>query len=103
MVKSAIKVEFDKSVKADLIEFLGMLKGSLSLNFNKKLRVLKQLNSLSQFQVDALTKVFKDEKLKFIKLANEHQKDINILLNIAENNWTKLSLKVQLPTTLIVH
>ena len=76
------------SVNTD--EFLDLLKHSLSLNTMEKKRVVDAAPTLSQFQWDELTKVFKEERVKFRELAKEHPDDIKKLLKKQQAEWLQL-------------
>ena len=76
------------SVNTD--EFLDLLKHSLSLNTMEKKRVVDAAPTLSQFQWDELTKVFKEERVKFRELAKEHPDDIKKLLKKQQTEWLQL-------------
>jgi len=76
------------SVNTD--EFLDLLKHSLSLNTMEKKRVVDAVPTLSQFQWDELTKVFKEERVKFRDLAKEHPDDIKKLLKKQQAEWLQL-------------
>jgi len=67
-------------VEVNEVEFLDLLKNSLSLSFSEKKRVIDAVPTLSQFQFDELKKVFVEERAKFRELATEHPEDIKKLL-----------------------
>lgn len=67
-------------VEVDEVEFLDLLKNSLSLNVSEKKRVIDAVPTLSQFQFDELKKVFIEEREKFRELAKDHPEDIKKLL-----------------------
>lgn len=77
-------------VQVDIQEFLDLLKHSLSLNTIEKKKVLDAVPTLSQFQFDELTKVFKEERIKFKELANAHPGDIKKLLAKQQSEWLQL-------------
>jgi hypothetical protein len=52
----------------DEVEFINLLEHSLSLSVFEKKRVIDAVPTLSQFQIDELTKVFSDERVEFRKL-----------------------------------
>jgi hypothetical protein len=58
-----------ESVVVDELEFVDLLKNSLSLNVSEKKRVIDAAPTLSQFQFDELKKVFIEERQKFRELA----------------------------------
>lgn len=77
-------------VEVNTKEFLDLLKHSLSLNTMEKKRVVDAAPTLSQFQWDELTKVFKEERVKFRDLAKEHPGDIKKLLKKQQSEWLQL-------------
>jgi len=77
-------------VEVDELEFLDLLKNSLSLNVSEKKRVVDAVPTLSQFQFDELKKVFVEERGKFRELAGEHPEDIKKLLKKQQDEWTEL-------------
>ena len=77
-------VEFDEENFCDLLKF------SLSLNTMEKKRVVDAIPTLSQFQIDELTKVFTEERVKFKDLAKEHPDDIKKLVAKQQAEWLEL-------------
>lgn len=77
-------------VEVDEVEFLDLLKNSLSLNVSEKKRVVDAVPTLSQFQFDELKKVFVEERVKFRELAGEHPEDIKKLLKKQQEEWLTL-------------
>jgi len=77
-------VEFDEENFCDLLKF------SLSLNTMEKKRVVDAIPTLSQFQIDELTKVFTEERVKFKDLAKEHPDDIKKLVAKQQAEWIEL-------------
>lgn len=77
-------------VEVDEVEFLDLLKNSLSLNVSEKKRVVDAVPTLSQFQFDELKKVFVEERAKFRELAVEHPEDIKKLLKKQQEEWLEL-------------
>ncbi len=77
-------------VEVDEVEFLDLLKNSLSLNVSEKKRVIDAVPTLSQFQFDELKKVFVEERAKFRELAVEHPEDIKKLLKKQQDEWLEL-------------
>lgn len=49
-------------------KFIDLLEHSLSLSTFEKKRVIDSVSTLSQFQIDELSKVFEDERVEFRKL-----------------------------------
>lgn len=79
-----------KLVNVDVLEFLDLLKHSLSLNTMEKKRVVDAAPTLSQFQFDELKKVFVNERVKFRELAKDHPDDIKKLLAKQQSEWIQL-------------
>jgi hypothetical protein len=77
-------------VEFDGVNFLDLLKFSLSLNTMEKKRVVDAIPTLSQFQIDELTKVFTEERVKFKDLAKEHPEDIKKLVAKQQAEWIEL-------------
>ena len=77
-------------VSFEVEEFLDLLKFSLSLNTMEKKRVVDAIPTLSQFQIDELTKVFTEERTKFRDLAKEHPDDIKKLVAKQQAEWLEL-------------
>jgi uncharacterized protein YsxB (DUF464 family) len=77
-------VEFDEANFCDLLKF------SLSLNTIEKKRVVDAIPTLSQFQIDELSKVFTEERVKFKDLAKEHPDDIKKLVAKQQAEWLEL-------------
>lgn len=71
---------FSKGIHVDRMKFKRLLEGSLSLSPSEKVRVLKAVPTLSQFQVDALIETFTEEANKFMELAKTHPDDIKKLI-----------------------
>ena len=86
---SLIKMHVE-DVVVDEVEFLDLLKNSLSLNVVEKKRVIDAVPTLSQFQFDELKKVFLEERVKFRELAGEHPEDIKKLLVKQQEEWLVL-------------
>ena len=89
VVLSLLKLH-SESIKLDVLNFMDLLKHSLSLNTMEKKRVVDSSPTLSQFQFDELTKVFVEEREKFRELAKEHPEDIKKLLVKQQTEWLQL-------------
>lgn len=76
--------EFDET------NFLGLLESSLSLSVSEKKRVIDAIPTLSQFQIDELTKVFVDEREEFKKLLPKEGDTIKELVIKARDGWNQL-------------
>jgi len=89
LVLELLKLHLDV-VKVNEVEFLDLLKHSLSLNTMEKKRVVDAVPTLSQFQFDELAKVFIEEREKFRELSKEHPDDIKKLLVKQQKEWLQL-------------
>jgi len=76
--------EFDEAL------FLDLLEHSLSLSVSEKKRVIDAVPTLSQFQIDELTKVFIDEREEFKKLISKEGDTIKELVVKAREWWAQL-------------
>ncbi len=70
--------------------FVNLLEHSLSLSTFEKKRVIDAIPTLSQFQLDELTKVFEDERVEFRKLMPTEGEIIKGLVIKAQNEWEQL-------------
>ncbi|MDD2891977.1 MAG: hypothetical protein PHQ95_03350 [Candidatus Gracilibacteria bacterium] len=70
--------------------FLDLLEHSLSLSVSEKKRVIDAIPTLSQFQIDELTKVFVDEREEFKKLLSKEGDTIKELVVKARDGWKQL-------------
>lgn len=70
--------------------FLDLLEHSLSLSVTEKKRVIDAIPTLSQFQIDELTKVFVDEREEFKKLLEKEGDTIKELVVKAREGWKQL-------------
>ncbi len=77
-------------VNIDSLEFLDLIKNSLSLNLLEKKRVIDACPTLSQFQFDELKKVFLEERNKFRELAQIHPEDVTKLLKKQQEEWLNI-------------
>ena len=80
--------ESQSHVQVDRRYFLDLLINSLSLDTpTEKMRVINSFPTLSQYQVDELTKVLTDEKTKFIELSKEYPGDTDKLQDKTVRQW----------------
>ncbi|EKD29651.1 MAG: hypothetical protein ACD_78C00322G0006 [uncultured bacterium (gcode 4)] len=70
--------------------FLDLLEHSLSLSVTEKKRVIDAIPTLSQFQIDELTKVFVDEREEFKKLLSKEGDTIKELVVKSRDGWKQL-------------
>lgn len=70
--------------------FVDLLEHSLSLSVSEKKRVIDAMPTLSQYQVDELTKVFEDERIEFKKLMPKEGETIKKLVVEKKGEWTQL-------------
>jgi len=80
-------IDFKPDISVDKKEFIKLLSESLSLNIQEKMRVIESSPRLSQYQVDALIKVFEEEREKFARLALENQDDVIKLQKRCLSEW----------------
>ncbi len=70
--------------------FLDLLQHSLSLSVQEKKRVVDAVPTLSQYQIDELTKVFLDEREEFRKLMDKERDTILDLVSKQSYGWKEL-------------
>lgn len=70
--------------------FVDLLEHSLSLSVSEKKRVIDAIPTLSQYQIDELTKVFEDERIEFKKLMPKEGDTIKKLVVEKRDEWQKL-------------
>lgn len=70
--------------------FVDLLENSLSLSVSEKKRVIDAIPTLSQYQVDELTKVFEDERIEFKKLMPKEGETIKKLVVEKKSEWIQL-------------
>ena len=70
--------------------FLDLLQHSLSLSVTEKKRVVDAVPTLSQYQIDELTKVFLDEREEFRKLMDKERDTILDLVSKQSYGWKEL-------------
>lgn len=81
------KFIFPNNVKVNQDEFMKLLANSLSLNIQEKQRVLNNLSTLSQSQIDSLLDVWYEENTKFQELSVEYPNDIAKLIYKMTEEW----------------
>lgn len=78
----------ENNPEIDTRAFLDLLIRSVSLDTTtEKNRIIERFPSLSQFQIDELTKVFTEEQAKLIELGKEHPEDTDQLQNKMVRGW----------------
>ncbi len=83
----------ESNVNCDWKLFLELLAGSISLMYPEKKAIIGQIPKLSQFQVDELFKILKEEKKKFTQLNKKHQTELKKLEDKHTNPEEKEKLK----------
>ncbi len=71
-------------------QFLTLLGGSISLTKNEKRRVLLAVPKLSQYQIDELIRILKEEKRKFCDLDVKHYAQLRALEQRHAREWEEL-------------
>jgi len=91
-----ITVPAHSETKFDEQEFLGLLRGSISLTRDEKWRIIQAIPKLSQFQIDELKKILDEEKRKFSQLSPKHLLQLQKLEQKHGEDWKDLqSITVQ--------
>ncbi len=67
--------------------FIKLLAGSISLSRAEKKRIIDTIPKLRQEQIDELTRIFEEEKLKFSLLSNKHLPQLEKLAEQHYREW----------------
>lgn len=70
--------------------FLTFLRGSISLTRDEKWRIIQAIPKLSQFQIDELQKILREEKVKFSELSPKHLLQLMKLEQKHSEDWKDL-------------
>ncbi|MBI5411807.1 hypothetical protein HZA43_01375 [Candidatus Peregrinibacteria bacterium] len=92
---SSVKIPPHPNTKFNEQEFLQLLSGSISLTINEKRKIIEAIPQLSQFQIDELIKIFREEKGKFVELEKKHADEIKDLEQKHAQSWQDLEAKSQ--------
>ena len=68
-------------------EFLQLLAGSISLTKTEKQRIIQSIPKLSQYQIDELLRIFREEKTKFDELNTKHAEELQKLEANNKQDW----------------
>jgi hypothetical protein len=74
----------------DVNAFLTLLSGSISLTRDEKWRIIQAIPKLSQFQIDELQKILREEKQKFSELSPKHLLQLQKLEQKHSEDWKDL-------------
>lgn len=75
------------AIQFDDKEFLDLLAGSISLTKTEKQRIIQSIPKLSQYQIDELLRIFREEKVKFDELNAKHAEQMAKLQKQHEKDW----------------
>ncbi|MDX9971136.1 MAG: hypothetical protein RBS56_04505 [Candidatus Gracilibacteria bacterium] len=83
-----IKVRLpDSNLQYDSDYFVKLLAGSISLSRDEKKRIIDSIPRLRQEQIDELTRIFEEEKLKFSMLSKKHVPQLERLADQHYREW----------------
>lgn len=84
------------NTKFDEQKFKDLLADSISLSFNEKIQILKAIPKLNQFQIDELSKILEEEKVKLEELNRKHAEQLKAFEEKKKSgNWDSLANKAQ--------
>jgi len=83
-------VSFHPLTQFEEKDFVDLLEHSLSLSVSEKKRVVDAVPTLSQYQIDELTKVFSEEREEFRKLMPKEAETIKKLVSDKRAEWKQL-------------
>jgi len=82
------------NLKFDEVRFLRLLAGSISLTKDEKVKIIKSLPKLSQFQIDELMKILEEEQEKFTELSEKHGEQLEKLERKHVEDWHDIEAAV---------
>ncbi len=74
--------------------FVRLLAGSISLSRDEKKRIIDSIPRLRQEQIDELTRIFEEEKLKFSMLSKKHVPQLERLADQHYREWMDIEAEV---------
>lgn len=77
----------ESSLQYDSEYFAKLLAGSISLSRDEKKRIIDSIPRLRQEQIDELTRIFEEEKLKFSLLTKKHIPQLEKLADQHYKEW----------------
>lgn len=90
-----IKVKLpDSNLQYDSDYFVRLLAGSISLSRDEKKRIIDSIPRLRQEQIDELTRIFEEEKLKFSMLSKKHVPQLERLADQHYREWMDIEAEV---------
>ena len=92
---TSVKIPPHPNTTFDEKVFLELLAGSISLTIDEKKRIIDAISQLSQFQIDELIKIFKEEQQKFNELEKKHADQIADLEKKHADSWQDLESKAE--------
>lgn len=92
---TSVKIPPHPNTTFDETLFVQLLAGSISLTVNEKKNIITAIPQLSQFQIDELIKIFKEEQEKFQELEKKHADQIAQLEKQHKEGWQDLESKAQ--------
>ena len=78
------ETEFDETA------LLGMLRNSISLTMEEKYKIIGAIPQMNQYQVDALMKIFEEERRKFEALSPKHLVQLQQLEQNHAHQWMEI-------------
>jgi len=90
LTNEGIAVPAHPETTFDVNAFLSLLSGSISLTRDEKWRIIQAIPKLSQFQIDELQKILREEKQKFSELSPKHLLQLQKLEQKHSEDWKDL-------------
>jgi hypothetical protein len=85
----------ESNLQYDSVYFTGLLAGSISLSREEKKRIIDSIPRLRQEQIDELTRIFEEEKLKFSMLSKKHVPQLEKLAEQHYREWMDIEAEFQ--------
>lgn len=92
---ASVKIPAHPNTTFNEQEFVQLLAGSISLTVNEKYRIVQAIPQLSQFQIDELMKIFREEQQKFAELEKKHAEQVAELEKQHAGNPEELQAKAE--------
>lgn len=87
---TTVPVPTHPNTQFDEKKFLTLLASSISLTKTEKQRIITSIPKLSQYQIDELIRIFKEEQKKFSELNEKHSDQLKKLEEKHKDDWNDI-------------
>jgi hypothetical protein len=92
---TSVSIPKHPNTKFDEKEFLELLAKSISLTKKEKQRIIASIPKLSQYQIDELIRIFKEEQTKFAALNTKHVDELKKLEKKHKKDWNDVEMQAK--------